>query len=198
MLRSPVLAFAAALLAVALLTAVGPAEKTLGTSVRVVYLHGVWVWTALLAFLAAALSGLLGLLTGRTPVQRVSLALGRTGLLFWITYLPISMWAMQTNWNGLFLAEPRWRLAAVFAIGGLVLQIGITLVDRLNWASAANLAYFIALAITLVSAENVMHPSSPIFGSGILIIQVYFLALLSLLLVAAWQLARWLYRLTDR
>lgn len=198
MLRSPVFVFVAALLAVALLTTVGPAEKTLGTNVRVVYLHGVWVWTALLAFLAAALSGLIGLLTGRIPVQRVSLALGRTGLLFWITYLPISMWAMQTNWNGLFLAEPRWRLAAVFAVGGLVLQIGITLVDKLTWTSAANIAYFIALTFTLVSAESVMHPSSPIFGSGILIIQIYFLALLSLLLVAAWQLTRWLYRLTDR
>ena len=198
MLRSPVFAFLAALLAVALLTTVGPAEKTLGTSVRVVYLHGGWVWTALLAFLAAALSGLIGLLTGRVPVQRVSLALGRTGLLFWITYLPISMWAMQTNWNGLFLAEPRWRLAAVFAIGGLVLQTGITLVDKLTWASAANIAYDIALVISLDSAEKEKHPTSPIFGSGILIIQVYFLALLSLLLVAAWQLTRWLYRLTDR
>jgi len=50
-----------ALGAVALLTVFGPAEKTLGTNVRVVYLHGVWVWTALAAFLSAAVAGLVGL-----------------------------------------------------------------------------------------------------------------------------------------
>jgi len=35
-----------------------------------------------------------------------------------------------------------------------------------------------------------MHPGSPIFGSGVWRIQVYFLVLLVLTLLAAWQLAR--------
>ena len=105
--RKAALWFALTLLAIALLALVSPPERSLGASVRIVYLHGAWVWTALAAFAAASLTGILGLVTRRESWQRWSLALGRTGLLFWITYLPLSMWAAQANWNGLFLAEPR-------------------------------------------------------------------------------------------
>src|SRR3990172_1257814 len=101
--RAPLLWFGISLVAIAGMTLVGPAEKSLGANVRVVYLHGVWVWTALLAFLAAAGAGLVGLILQNEKLQRWSRALGRTGLFFWISYLPISMWAMQTNWNGFFL-----------------------------------------------------------------------------------------------
>jgi hypothetical protein len=106
------------------------------------------------------------------------------------------MWAMQTNWNGLFLAEPRWRVAIVFAVGGLVLQIGITLLENPAWASALNLAYALILMYVLQTTDQVMHPGSPIFASGAWRIQVYFIVLLVLTLLAAWQVARW-WRGTD-
>jgi hypothetical protein len=173
-----------------MLTAVGPAEKALGANVRVVYLHGAWVWTALVAFLLAALFGLAGLATRRKALHFWSRAWGRTGLLFWITYLPLSMWAMQTNWNGLFLAEPRWRLGVVFALGGLILQTGLSLVDEPAWASAGNIAYLLVLGLALQKAPEVMHPSSPILQSGSIRIQVFFAGLLLLCLLSAWQIER--------
>lgn len=173
------------LLAIAVITAIGPAEKTLGTNVRVVYLHGAWVWAALCAFFGAGAAGAIGLITRRESIHKWSRALGRTGLLFWITYLPLSMWAMQTNWNGLFLAEPRWRMAIIFAVCGLLIQIGITLLEDPIWASAANLVYLIALGFAVFNVQDVMHPSSPILDSDAARIQIYFfgLLLLTLLLV---------------
>jgi len=189
-MKSPILWFVLTLLAIIVVTTLGPAERSLGTNVRVVYLHGAWVWAALICILAAAAVGLVGLITRRQGLHYWSLALGRTGLVFWITYLPLSLWAMQTNWNGLFLAEPRWRVATIFAIGGLVLQIGITLLEKPAWASALNLVYGVILMYVLQTTDQVMHPGSPIFGSGAWRIQVYFLALLVLTLLAAWQLAR--------
>jgi len=195
--RTPLLWLGLSLVGIAGLTLVGPAEKSLGTNVRVVYLHGAWVWTALASFLAAAGTGLLGLALQNDRLQRWSRALGRTGLIFWITYLPISMWAMQTNWNGLFLAEPRWRLALIFSLGGLALQIGVTLVDSPAWASGANIAFALALCLALRATEEVMHPASPIFSSDAWRIQVYFAVLLLLTLLAAGMLARWAYRLES-
>jgi hypothetical protein len=189
-MKSPVLWFVLTLLAIIVVTALGPAERSLGTNVRVVYLHGAWVWTALICILAAAAVGLVGLITKHQGLHYWSRALGRTGLVFWITYLPLSLWAMQTNWNGLFLAEPRWRVAIIFAIGGLAFQIGITLLEKLAWASALNLIYGVILIYVLQTTDQVMHPGSPIFGSGAWRIQVYFLVLLVLTLLAAWQLAR--------
>jgi hypothetical protein len=175
-----------------------PAEKSLGAEVRVVYLHGAWVWAALILFSAAGVTGLLGLLSQRNSLNRWSRALGRAGLTFWISYLPLSLWAMQTNWNGLFLAEPRWRLAIVFALGGLLLQLGVSLVANPAWASAANLAFSLCLGLALAGAENVIHPPSPIFDSEVLRIQFFFSALLLLTILAAWQLARWFHSLDQR
>src|SRR4030042_4024613 len=83
--------FISTILAIGILTTFGPAEHSLGTHIRVVYLHGAWVWTSLGAFLAAAVFGGLGLITRRLSFQRWSGAFGRTGLIFWITYLPLSL-----------------------------------------------------------------------------------------------------------
>ncbi len=199
MKKSPILWFAIILLVIAGYTLLGPAEATLGTNVRVVYLHGAWVWAALAGFIAAGAVGLVGLiarplrlLSGQgATLHGWSRALGRTGLFFWITYLPISLWAMQTNWNGLFLAEPRWRVAAVFAIGGLLLQIGLTLLENPAWASGFNLAFVVALFLVLQATDNVMHPPAPVLESDARRIQFFFMGLNILTFLAAWQVSRW-------
>ncbi len=182
------------LTAISILTTFGPAEHSLGTHIRIVYLHAAWVWASLAALLAAGVCGLVGLLSGRAKPARWSQALGRSGLVFWVSYLPLSLIAMESNWNGLFLAEPRWRLALVFVITGILLQAGVSLADNLSLTSAVNLGYLIALIAALVQTPNVMHPSSPIFNSNAWRIQLYFISLTLLTILAAWQLARWWYK----
>lgn len=187
------------LLAIGMAALLGPAEKSLGVNVRVVYLHGAWVWTALAGFVSAAVFGVVGLLYRRPAWYDWSRALGYTGLLFWLTYLPLSLWAMQTNWNGLFLAEPRWRLALAFALGGLALQVGLALLNRPTWTALGNIFYAGLLLGVLGSTENVMHPDSPIFNSDAHAIQIFFTTLLLLTLLAGGQIAWQIYRLrSDR
>jgi hypothetical protein len=120
-----------------------------------------------------------------------SAALGRTGIFFWVTYLPLSLWAMQTNWNGLFLAEPRFRLALIFAVTGVLLQVGLWLINT-NWVtSLANVIYIVILRVIFAAADNVMHPPpSPIFNSGNFAIIGFFIALILLSLLAAYFLMR--------
>lgn len=170
----------------------GPEEKSLGANVRVVYLHGAWVLAAELAFVMAGLAGLIGLITPRKVFHAWSAALGRAGIVFWITYLPLSLWAMQTNWNGLFLSEPRFRLAAIFAATGVLLQLGLWVIN-IDWIiSLANLLFIIVLRFTFSTADNVMHPPpSPIFNSGNYTIIGFFLALIALTLVAGYFTTRW-------
>lgn len=195
MWKSPLIQFFITLAAILLLTFLGPEEKSLGANVRIVYLHGAWVLTALVAFLAAGGVGGVALLTRRENLHRLSKMLGYTGLIFWITYLPLSMWAMQANWNGLFLAEPRMRAAFIFAITGVLLQIGLALFERPALISLGNIGYIMALLITLSRVDSVMHPPpSPIFNSGNFLLQFYFVALNLLTWVAAFQVLRWLYR----
>jgi len=116
------------------LALLGPPERTLGPNIRAVYLHGAWVWTALLGYAWAAYAALRAWLRRGRPDEaawlRTSQVWGWVATFFWVTYLPVSLWAMQTNWNGLFLAEPRWRVGLAFAVAGVLLQIAALLLPR--------------------------------------------------------------------
>lgn len=196
--KSNLLLFVVSVILIALLALFGPEEQSLGANVRIVYLHGAWVLTAELLMLMAALAGLIGLITPRKTFHAWSAALGRAGIFFWLTYLPLSLWAMQSNWNGLFLAEPRFRLAVIFAVTGLLLQVGLWLMNT-DWiTSAANIVFIIVLRAVFATAENVMHPPpSPIFSSGNFAIIGFFLALIGLSLAAGYFLTRVFLKATQ-
>ncbi|MGE5463678.1 MAG: hypothetical protein ACM3PS_09995 [Syntrophothermus sp.] len=197
-IRTPLILFIVTVILIALLALFGPEEKTLGSNVRVVYLHGAWVLASEVAFFAAAIAGAFALITKRIPFHHWSAALGRTGIFFWLTYLPLSLWAMESNWNGLFLSEPRFRLAVIFAVTGVLLQVGLWLIN-INWiTSLANIIYIVILRVAFSSASNIMHPPpSPIFNSGNYLIIGFFLALIVLTLVAAFFLTLIFLNLTK-
>ncbi|MFN8414526.1 MAG: hypothetical protein U0Z26_19260 [Anaerolineales bacterium] len=196
--KSSLLSFILTVGIIALMALFGPEEKSLGANVRIVYLHGAWVLTAEITFFAAALTGLIGLLLRKDSFHSWSAALGRTGIFFWLTYLPLSLFAMQANWNGLFLAEPRFRLAMIFAITGLLLQIGLWIFDLPWLTSAGNIIYIIVLRVSFATAQNIMHPPpSPIFNSGNYVIIGFFVGLNILAWLAAYFLTRWFLQLKN-
>jgi len=197
--KSPLVYFFIAVILIAILALFGPEEQSLGSNVRLVYLHGAWVLTAEIAFVLAALAGLLGLVLKRDLFHAWSAALGRTGIIFWVTYLPLSLLAMQANWNGLFLAEPRFRLAMIFAITGVLLQLGLWMFN-ISWlTSLGNIFYIIALRVIFSSAENIMHPPpSPIFNSGNYAIIGFFVSIILLTVLAAYFLTRVLLDLKPK
>lgn len=189
--KSPITNLFITVIAIALLTLISPEERSLGANVRIVYLHGAWVLTSEIAFIFAALAGLLGLILQNDIFHAWSAALGRTGIVFWVTYLPLSLFAMQSNWNGLFLAEPRFRLAMMFAVTGILLQIGLWIFN-ISWlTSLGNIIYIVVLRVIFSTAENIMHPPpSPIFNSGNYVIIGFFIGLNLLALLAAYFLTR--------
>ena len=190
--KSPLPLFFATVLLIAVIAFFGPEEKDLGANVRIVYLHDAWVIAAELALALSALAGLLALLARRDVFHAWSAALGRTGIVFWVTYLPLSMLAMQSNWNGLFLAEPRFRLALTFAVVGVLLQLGLWMMNQKWLTSLANLAFFVVLRVIFATAQNVMHPPpSPIFNSGNYAIIGFFVGLNLLAWIAGYFLTRW-------
>jgi hypothetical protein len=191
-LKSPLILFLATLVVIAILAFFGPEEKSLGANVRIVYLHGAWVLAAEVAFIASAIAGLIGLVTRRDVLHDWSAALGRTGIVFWVTYLPLSLLAMQANWNGLFLAEPRFRLALTFAVVGVLMQVGLWLMSNKLLTSIANIAFIVVLRAVFATASNVMHPPpSPIFNSGNYYIIGFFIGMNLLAWLAAYFLTRW-------
>lgn len=170
-----------------------PREQTLAANTGLVYLHGAWVWSALLVIGASALTGAVGLAMRLSGWQTWSRALGWTGLLFWIFYLPMSIAVMQANWGGLFFAEPRWRIPFTFLVVDLLMQAGLALFDRPRVTCLANLIFCAALALGLSQAGNVLHPDAPMFHTSSLAIRAYFGLLVCVCLASAAQIANLLH-----
>ncbi len=190
----PWLLFGLTLAAIALVTAFAPLEKTLGERIRLVYLHGAWVWAGKISFACAALAGLAALAFRTRKWADWSLALGRAGLVIWLTYLPMSLVVQQVNWGGIFWDEPRWRIPLAFGVAALLIQAALWLFNQPFIASAVNLVFGVALWWMLGGIENILHPDSPIFQSGSARIQVFFVLLLLLALFLAGQITTLFHR----
>ena len=174
-----------------------PEERSLGANLRLIMVHGAWVWVGKIVFGAAALAGAAGLLLRRPEVHGWSQALAHTGLTFWLTYLPMALLVMQLTWGGLYLDEPRWRVPFTFGVVGLLLQVGLWLASVPWLSSAANLGFGAALWGSLGGLQNILHPDAPIAQSDSTRIQFFFILLLVFTLVLALQ-AAFLWRRAAR
>jgi hypothetical protein len=191
-LRSPFFWFVLALLTTAALTALGPDEQALGASAPIVYLNGAWMLTAEVALALSATTGFFGILFRKKRVHSWSVALGRTGLFFWVIYLPLSVWAIQADWNALFVSESRFRLEVIMAAIGILLQLGLTVWSHPTFTSLFNVLFFVALWISLSRTPFILHPSSsPVFIPGILSLQLFYIGILFLTMASAYFMTRW-------
>jgi len=178
------------LVLIGLVTIFAPVEKDLGVNARLVYFHGAWVWSGLGGFALAGIAGLAALFTRQERMHAWSKVLGWTGMVFWLTYLPVSLVVMQMNWGGFFWDEPRWRIPFAFAIIGVLLQAGLILMNKPALTSLANIGFAAALMVSLDRITNILHPDSPILTSSSRGIQIFFFILLALSMIAGMQLAR--------
>lgn len=190
MKKHPLVWFAFFVLLAVLFAWLAPLERTLGSKARFVYFHGAWVWVGILGFVLAAVIGAAGLISRRSMIQRWSQSWGRTALFFWLLFLPMSLYAMQANWGGLFLDEPRWRVPLNLAIISLLLQIGLVFFP-LFWSALGNLLYGLYFIWSMWDTQAVLHPDSPIFSGQLGGIQLFYFAMVAILVLAAWQQARW-------
>lgn len=170
-----------------------PPERTLGTGVRAVYLHGAWIWTALLAFGVAAGLGLWGLRRGDVALQRRARAWGWVATGFWLTSFPLTLWAMQVNWNGLFLLEPRWQLNVQFGVLAVLLQLGLALLPP-SWSGPGNALFLAAYLTLLARTPLVLHPPAPVWRASDIRFPLHFTLTVLTLLIAA---RSWAHSLTT-
>lgn len=179
------------------ISVLAPPEKTLGSRARLIYFHGGWVWAALIGFGLSGAFGLFGFISRKIALLAWSVALQRSALTFWLLFLPMSLWVMQVSWNGLFLAEPRFRIPFNFAIIGLIFQLATTLIANPSLSGLVNFLFVGALFWALGSAEYILHPQMPILNSQAGILRYIFFTLVILLCGACWSLADFLHHFTP-
>lgn len=179
------------------ISVLAPPERTLGSQARLIYFHGGWVWAALIGFGISGALGLFGILSRKISLLAWSIALQRSALIFWLLFLPMSLWVMQVSWNGLFLAEPRFRIPFNFALIGLIFQVATTLIANLRLSGLVNFLFVGGLFWALGGAEYILHPQMPILHSQAGILRYIFFTLVILFCGVCWSLADLFYHLTP-
>jgi hypothetical protein len=182
------------LAATALLLAwAAPNDVTLAGTSKVIYLHGALVWTSLLTLTAAGVVGLAALVAMRFKRDNVmhawTLALGRTGLIFWAAYIPVSLLASRMAWNAVFLAEPRYTTAFRVLAAGIIVQVIVWLVNRPIVSSGLHAVLAGVIWELLLTTPSILHPNNPILRSTPSI-QFFFGLIVLACGVAALQVAR--------
>lgn len=171
-----------------------PIEKTLGASIRVIYIHAAWVWTGKVLFGLAAIAGLLALIfSSRDRIVYLSRALAHAALFFWLTYLPMSLYVMRSTWGGFFFDEPRWRIPFMLGIIAVLLQGALWAFNNDRFTALGNLVFGVALWWQLGGAENILHPENPIQQSNSTAIMGSFTLILIFTVLLGAQITLWIF-----
>lgn len=194
----PLLAGLGALLLV--LLALSPVERTLGQTIKLVYLHGALVRTAVLLFAVSLPLNGLALWQSRPAWVTWGKALAWTGTLTWLLHTLFSMITTYAAW-GLFIAwaEPRTRFTFVLA-GVAVLCLAVAYLVEHDRFTALVLVLLAGLAVGLLPGLGfIQHPLDPIGTSSSAAIRLYYAVILLVMALLGGLTAAWLQgRLAGR
>lgn len=177
----------------ALLLWLSPAERTLGQTVKLVYLHGALVRTAMAFFLISFPVNIVALLGGRSTWLVWGKTLAWSAVVIWVAHTLFSVVTTYAAW-GVFIAwfEPRTRFTFTLAAVGLISVVVAYLVDSARFGA---LAFATLAGFTLSLAPRlgvVQHPLNAIGSSPSNAIRVFYAAILIVSLAMGGLFAIWL------
>jgi hypothetical protein len=184
-----------ALLAVSvLLSALAPADVTLGNWVKLVYWHGMFTWACIVLFSIGGLLAAWHLTTKNRTLADLAKAVLFLAVPLWVVDVAVGSLAAKLIWNSYNLTESRMVFSLVYLMALAIAVIAALWFDRpvvTSWLSIASTAVLWAGLWWITygaGARNTVHPVSPIASSDSIAIKVFAL-LIFLLCFAAVALA---------
>jgi hypothetical protein len=176
-----------------LLLWLSPAERTLGQTVKLVYLHGALVRTAMVLFAVSLPINLVALLGRQGTWSAWGTALIWAALIIWLLHTAFSMVTTYAAW-GVFIAwfEPSTRFTFTLAAVGLLVATTTLLVNNARFSA---LAFCMLGGLTLVLAPRlgvIQHPLDPIGTSPSSAIRTFYTAIQIVCMTMGGLLAVWL------
>jgi len=171
--------------AIALLLWLAPAEKTLGTGMRSVYLHVGLIWTGIAGFGISGLLGLWVLVRNDARLDGWAQTVAWVACGFFAAGFLSSMLASKINWGGVFLDEPRNRSALMVLCVALIVQIWGSWPVWPRLKGLFRMALVVIFAWSNLTTPLVLHPQNPIRTSTSTAIQNSFLGIFLLFSLAA-------------
>jgi hypothetical protein len=183
-------AVALGLVAAALWAFLAPEERSLGSGIRMVYLHVSATWAGITFLYGAGILGCLSLLLRSPDGFRGWLrSVWTAGLAAFAAGLLLSLMAAHVSWGGIFWAEPRMRASlGVVAVSLLALAVD-TGVRGSRWKGLTWTVAALACFVILRSAGLFIHPDRPIRPTTPWSIRGTFLGMYALFLLTSAALA---------
>lgn len=168
-----------------LLLSYSPLERSLGSGIKIVYLHVALIWTGMAGLLAAGIAGLVLLIWPRPATRSWLRVISWAAFGFFATGAVVSLIAEIVNWGAIFWHEP--RTASVLQ----VLAVAVIVQVASSWPLGARAHGLLHLALagfmlwSTGRADLILHPENPIGASTSSGIRVGFYGLFFLYSVAA-------------
>lgn len=178
---------------VAVLVRLIPPETNLGSTIRIVLLHGALARVGLIAFAAAGVLGAVLLVVGDDRLASWTLATQKTAFIVWVAGALASAVATYLSW-GVVIAwgEPRTQGTLKILALGLVLLALVLWIRQHRFTGLANLVLGAFSWWTVTGAASVQHPENPVGNSPSDWYRTVFLLIVVFLIVTAAQLTRWM------
>lgn len=144
------------------LALVAPEEETLGSIIKLIYIHAATTWVGLLMF---AISGVLALLffVGRKSQANIlswSSASQLTATIFWMGHVTLGSVAAYLSWGPGWWVEPRLRVALfILVLSFTAFQVRKTINSKAQ-AALLNLSLPVAAFGFLAATGKLVHPDN--------------------------------------
>jgi hypothetical protein len=176
-----------------LLLWLSPGERTLGKIIKLVYLHGALVRTAVIFFAVSLPVNLVGLINSKESWLGWGKALSWTAIGIWLVHTLASMITTYAAW-GVFIAwdEPLTRFTFNLAAVGIIVFTVTQLVANPRFSALMFLLLAGVVLALLPGLGIVQHPLDPIGSSNSTTIRVFYAAILGITLAIGGLLVVWL------
>ncbi|MCX9012760.1 MAG: hypothetical protein OIN66_16785 [Candidatus Methanoperedens sp.] len=175
-----------------LLLWLSPDDRSLGSLLKLVYLHGALINTGLILFTAAGIVSLLSLFRNNAGFFLL-FAIEKTAISFWIAATIIGDVTSQLAWGGLFWGEPRFSATIIISLMAVSIYFISTATGNPKVISLLGTGLAVAVWVLMISARKVMHPDNP-FGVSEPSIKFFFGAITIVFLIAAILIVRLIYK----
>lgn len=140
-----------------------PAEKTLGESVKIVYIHAATITVGTYLFYLAGLLGIFVLISPKDKLVRLLKAIQKTTLTLWLIGVLVSVLAMGIIWKVFFWQEP---LLAIVVIMLAITSFGYYITRRIEEPKGIAIVNILLAVVLFINTntgyQRVMHPVDPI------------------------------------
>lgn len=178
----------------ALLLWFAPAEQTLGQAIKLVYLHGALVRTAMVIFAISLPINLVALVRGQGNWTAWGKGLTWGSVAIWLAHTLFSMITTYITW-GIAIAwfEPRTRFTFGIAGVGVVFIVAAHLVNNARFSSLASVILSGLVLSTLPRLDFIQHPLDPIGTSPSSTIRAFYAAILLVTLTLGGLVVTWFW-----